>query len=306
VKPFISVLTTTLLIIIMFILACSGKQDDLSNLQADWKKVAGGFSFPEGPAWDGKQYLYISNCNGNWISRYHGMQVDTFLTDSLSPMKKTNGLTVYKDGFLYACDFGINAILKISPEGEAEILADSYQDSPFNRPNDLAFDKEGNLYFTDPKSYGTDKLDGRLFRLAKNGTGVELLRDSLAFPNGIAFSPLDQKLYVCESAKNRILRFTLSNEGSIIKEEEFIELPGGDPDGIAFDVEGNLYAAHFGSGTLFVISTSAEIMYRLKTPGNKPTNLDFGGADLKTLFLTEVETGALYSMTVPVAGVALN
>jgi gluconolactonase len=175
-----------------------------------------------------------------------------------------------------------------------------------SRPNDLAFDRNGNLFFTDPKSYGPDRLDGRLFRLPEDGTGLELVRDSLAFPNGIAFSPLDQRLYVCESAKNRILRFTLTTEGTILDEDVFIELPGGDPDGIAFDVQGNLYAAHFGSGTLFVISPRGEIRHRLKTPGSKPTNLDFGGPGLKTLYLTEVETGGLYRMAVPLSGTPLN
>jgi gluconolactonase len=278
----------------------------LATLQAEWEKVAVGFDFPEGPAWDGEQYLYISNCHGNRISRYHDMQVDTFLTDSNSVIQTTNGLTVYKDGYLYACDYGINAILKISPAGDVQILAGSYQDSSLSRPNDLAFDRNGNLFFTDPKSYGPDRLDGRLFRLPEDGTGLELVRDSLAFPNGIAFSPLDQRLYVCESAKIRILRFTLTTEGTILDEDVFIELPGGDPDGIAFDVQGNLYAAHFGSGTLFVIPPSGEFRHRRTTPGSKPTNLDFGGPGLKTLYLTEVETGGLYRMAVPLSGTPLN
>ncbi|MDZ7310446.1 MAG: SMP-30/gluconolactonase/LRE family protein, partial [candidate division KSB1 bacterium] len=270
-----------------------------------WEKVMDGLNFPEGPAWDGDKTLYCSNCYGGWITRLMNGKADTFLTARQSPFtfEKTNGLTFY-DGSLYACDFGIGAILKISHDGKTEIYANGFNGKPFNRPNDLTFDAAGNLYFTDPKSYSREVLDGRVFR-AKDGT-TEMLADSLGFPNGIALSADGQMLYVCESVFSRILRFTIMPDGQLKNREIFAELPGGDPDGIDFDNQGNLYVAHFGGGAVYVIAPNGNIKQKIQTPGKKPTNIEFGGDDLKTLFLTEVETNALYKRHVDIAGAKIK
>jgi gluconolactonase len=128
------------------------------------------------------------------------------------------------------------------------------------------------------------------------------VQTELAFPNGIGISPIDGRLYVCESAKNRILSFKINENGKLGNKKVFVELPGGDPDGFNFDVEGNLYVAHFGGGNLFVISPDGTILKTVKTPGLKPTNVEFAGDDKKTLYLTEVETNSIYRCRVSIAG----
>ncbi len=272
--------------------------------QSPWRLAAKGFSFPEGPAWDG-EHLYVSNCYGNWIARITRGRVDTFLTASRAPFSfaKTNGLAVDGSGNLWACDFGAGAILRISPEGKSTVAAAGYRGKSFHRPNDLAFAPNGDLYFTDPNRYDPKLPDGRIFRLRADGS-VHLMADSLAFPNGIAFSPDGSSLYVCESARHRVLRFPWRKD-TLGDPEEFVELPGGDPDGINFDAEGNLYVAHFGGGAVYVISPEGNILRKIPAPGKKPTNLEFGGPDLRTLFLTEVETNAVYKLRVRIPGAAL-
>jgi gluconolactonase len=161
------------------------------------------------------------------------------------------------------------------------------------------------LYFTDPKSYGNDKIDGRIFIVELNSKVVKLLADSLAFPNGIAFSADGKKLFVCESARNRILFFDVNHDGSLCNKSVFAELPGGDPDGLAFDVDGNLYAAHFGGGAIYVISPEGKIKEKLITPGKRPSNVEFGGDDMKTLFITEDETNCVFSTKVNIPGLKL-
>ena len=47
-----------------------------------WKLIGWGFNFPEGPAWDGKETLYLSNCYGDWITRMYNDQMDTLVTSS--------------------------------------------------------------------------------------------------------------------------------------------------------------------------------------------------------------------------------
>ena len=267
-----------------------------------WKLVGSSFNFPEGPAWDMKETLYVSNCYGDWLAKIRNGQVDTLDVACDTTFRKTNGLCVEKDGSIFACDFESGLILKISPSGKASVLISGYQSEPFHRPNDLVLDQNGNLYFTDPKSYGKEKNDGRLFYFNMVSNDLSLAADSLAFPNGVGISPIDGKVYVCESAKNQISRFERTESGALKNKEIFIVLPGGDPDGIDFDVKGNMYVAHFGSGTVFIISPSGTILERIEAPGLKPTNLEFGDADLKTVYLTEVETNSLYKIRVKYPG----
>ena len=276
------------------------------HAQIKFEKVLDGLHFPEGPAWDGDGSLYVSSCYGGYITKITGNESSKFVDSSnTTNFKQTNGLTVYKDGNIYACDYGLGAILKISPNGEPEVFINGFEGNRFNRPNDLAFDAAGNLYFTDPKSYGKDKLDGRVFKINIESKEVNLLEDSLAFPNGIAFSLDRKKLFVCESAQNRILVFKIDEDGSISNKKVFVEMPGGDPDGLAFDSEGNLFAAHFGGGAIYVFSPDGKLKNKFTTPGLKPSNVEFGGDDMKTLYITEDETNSVYSLRVETPGAKL-
>jgi gluconolactonase len=277
-----------------------------NHAQTKFEKVLDGLHFPEGPAWDGNGSLYVSSCYGGYITKITGEESLKFVDSSnTANLKQTNGLTVYKDGNIYACDYGLGAILKINLNGESEVFIDGFEGKRFNRPNDLAFDAAGNLYITDPKSYGKDKLDGRVFRINIESKEVTLIEDSLAFPNGIAFSLDGKKLFVCESAKNRILVYDINEDGSISNKNVFAELPGGDPDGLALDSQGNLYAAHFGGGAIFIFSPDRKLINKITTPGLKPSNVEFGGDDMKTLFITEDETNSVYALWVEIPGAKL-
>lgn len=292
----------TIVLTIVFIVSC---QQSLF-VQKEWQLIGSGFNFPEGPAWDANGNLYVSNCYGSWIAKIHGGLIDTLAFASDSTFKNTNGLYVAENGNIYACDFGSGAILKMDTSGMVDVLLSGYNGNSFNRPNDIIVLKSGDIYFTDPKSYGKKQLDGRLFFYNTGTKQLNLAADSLAFPNGLAISPIDNKLYVCESAKNQVARFEIRENGVLKKKVKFIELPGGDPDGIDFDIRGNLYVAHFGSGTVFVISPTGKIIEKIKTPGAKPSNIEFGDSDLCTLYLTEDETNAVYKIKVLYPGYKLS
>jgi len=277
-----------------------------TNSKYNFVRIAEGLHFPEGPAWDGKGNLYVSSCHGGYITKISGDEIVRFIDSTSNPnLKQTNGLTIYKDGSIFACEYGLGAILKISAEGTSKIFIDSYKGKRFNRPNDLAFDDKENLYFTEPNSYGKDILDGRIFKVNMITKDVTLLADSLAFPNGIAFSSHGKKLFVCESAQNRILTFKVNDDGTLSDKNVFAELPGGDPDGLAFDVEGNLYVAHFGGGAIYVLSPDGNMKEKIVTPGKKPSNVEFGGENMRTLFITEDETNCVYSTQVLIPGIKL-
>lgn len=264
-------------------------------------------NFPEGPAWDGKDTLYVSNCYGGWITRIAPRGADVFLRSSTEPFtfEKTNGMTFAGDGSLYACDFEAGAILKITPQGTSEAAASGYGGERFARPNDLAFDPQGNLYFTDPRSYRAENPDGRVYRLSRETGEVGIAADRLAFPNGLAFSADGKSLFVCESALHRITRFQIQPDGTLVNPTLFAELPGGDPDGINFDRAGFLYVAHFGGGAIYRIASDGSIERKIPAPGRKPSNVEFGGPDLRTLYITECETNAVYRMAVDTPGLPL-
>ncbi len=272
-----------------------------------FEKVVGGLNFPEGPAWDGNGSLYVSSCYGGYITKITKDSTFTFLEASNDPftLKQTNGLTFDRNGNLYACDYGIGAILKISIDGKTELYASGYNGEKFNRPNDLAFDNNGNLYITDPKSYDKNKPDGIVYRIDNKTKYVTIAADSIAYSNGIAFSADGKYAFVCESANHRILKFEINNNGSFSKRQVFATLPDGDPDGIAIDIEGNLYVANFGSGRIYILNPDGSVKNFLKTPGKKPSNVEFADKDLRTLYITEDETNAVYKTRVNVPGLRL-
>jgi len=294
-------------IILIYLAACAYPMDNKNSNQTNWIKVIDGLDFPEGPAWDGQETLYVSNCHGGWITKITSKGAEVFLRASESPFtfEKTNGLTVYKDGSLFACEFGKGLILKISADGKSEVVANGYRDKRFNKPNDLAFDPKGNLYFTDPYNYRRENPDGVVYRLNLDSGTVMPVAQNLGFPNGIAFSEDGQKVYICESAFQRVLIFDVNSDGTLSNKTVFVDLPGGDPDGIALDQEGKVYVAHFGGGAIFVVNPDGTIQEKIQTPGKKPSNLEFGDKEFKTLYLTEDETNAVYKIRVDVPGLPL-
>lgn len=282
---------------------CSEKKEGVM-FNLEFEKVIDGLEFPEGPAWDGKETLYFSDCTGMAIYKVTPKGAGVFLKGSTDPFtfEKTNGLTVSSDGYIYACEYSKGAILKISPQGKVETFVSEFEGKPFNRPNDLIFDSKGNLYFTDPFKYKKENAGGRVFRVEKETKKVSLVAEDLCFSNGVVVSPDGKNLFVCESAQSRVLKYKIEGDGYLSGKEIFAEMPGGDPDGMNFDIEGNLWVAHFGGGHIWVFKPNGELLQKIPTPGKKPSNVEFAGPDLKTLYVTEDETQAVYKAEVPIAG----
>ena len=270
--------------------------------------AAEGFAFPEGPAYDGKGNLAVSNCNSDHIDKVsaEGRAIQFKADPNKFTFEKTNGLTFHEDGSLYACDFGRKAILQIFPDGRTEIVADKCDDRGFKGPNDLAFDPEGNLYFTDPAGSDAEHPIGCVYRIARGTRKVTRVAEHLAFPNGLAFSADGKTLYLTDSFHFRILKTMIKPDGSLDTPTLFCQLPDKHiPDGINFDQAGNLYVATVGPGLVTIIDKTGNIARTVKLPGTDVTNLEFGGKDLKTLYVTEAQKGIVYKMQVETGGLPL-
>ena len=262
-----------------------------------------GYDSPEGPAFDQDGNLYFVNWLSSAIVRLTpgGMASEFFNTGGIPA-----GLAFHRDGSLYVADEGdeIHGVLRVA-NGQVTILVNDFEGQPLNGANDLVFDRNGVLYFSDPWRSSAENPIGGFYRLFPDGR-LERIDHGLAFPNGVALSADGGAVYLAETYRNRILRYSIGADGAVGAREDFAFLPGWEgPDGMAFDEAGNLYVAHFGGGKVAVFNQSGEMIEVIPVPGAKVTNVAFGGADRRMLVITEVETASIYQTRVGVPGLRL-
>jgi sugar lactone lactonase YvrE len=269
------------------------------------EQLAGGFDFTEGPVWLG-DHLLFSDIPRNRIVRWqmlaHGPEVTTFR----APSGNSNGLTIDRSGRLIACEHSTRRATRTETDGTITVLADSYQGKRLNSPNDVVVRSDGSIYFTDPP-YGLDQMSvwkelpfNGVYRLAPDGILI-LLADDFDRPNGLAFSPDEQILYVNDTARGHIRAFDVNAEGDISKGRVLIEMQGdepGAPDGMKVDSQGNIYCT--GPGGFWIINQEGKCLAKVRPP-ELPANLAWGDADWQSLYLT-CRTG-LYRIRVNVPGV---
>ena len=104
-----------------------------------------------------------------------------------------------------------------------------------------------------------------------------------------------------------VWRLPLMADGAPSKVGCFLQLSGGTgPDGIAVLASGGLAVCHVGLGAVWLFGPTGEPEWRVDScAGPGTTNLAFGGADRRTLYVTESETGQILRADIPVAGLAL-
>jgi len=298
--------------------------DAIITASSRLEKLADGFLFTEGPVWvprngTAEGYLLFSDPNANTIYRWTpDGQVSVFRTKSgyagvdvaEYPQPGSNGLTLDREGRLTINEHGNRRVVRLERTGAVTVLADRYQGQRLNSPNDLVYRSDGALYFTDPP-FGLPKaFDDPRKELPSSGVfcliGGELKRVStdLAGPNGLAFSPDEQFLYVgnWDPAKKVVMRYEVRPDGSLSAGRVFFDMtdsPSDDAiDGIKVDQRGNLYVS--GPGGLWILSPEGKHLGTLRGPEH-PHNLAWGDDDGRTLYLT-AQTG-LYRIRLNVAGV---
>ena len=263
--------------------------------------IATGFNSPEGPAFSASGDLYFVNWLSSSILRLGpDGQPREFVNTGGIPA----GLAFHPDGTLYCADEGdqIHGVIAISQSGEIRRFVDSYQDRPLNGANDLVFDRNGVLYFSDPWGSSMQKPFGGFYRAFPDGR-IEQIDTGLAFPNGVAINADESAVFLAETGPNRILRYAIGRDGSLGPRTVFANLSGRPgPDGMAFDVEGRLYVAQHGNGRVLILDPDGREVDAIPVPGAKPTNVAFGGPGYESLVITEVATASLYRMRLGVKG----
>jgi gluconolactonase len=294
--------------------------------------VAATIAFTEGPAQGPDGMMYFTDVTNNRIMRLNPQthKTEVFRADS----NRANGLIFDDAGRLIACEGSdpehntprmTRTDLKT---GKVETIAAEFEGKAFNGPNDVTLDSKGRLYFTDPAPDSTSQAVARpanvigvpgVYRIDTDGRISRLLTaPDTEWPNGLVISPDDRTFYLIEANKieggaRAIRSFDLSPAGTVSNRRDFYNFyPGRSADGMAIDVEGNLYAAaglHRRRGThetldtrcgVYVISPQGKLMRFIPIPEDTITNTAFGGPDRKTLYVTAGKT--LFQMQNGIAG----
>ena len=291
--------------------------DALVPKDAKIEKLAGDFTFIEGPLWRAPGVLWFSDVVGNVVRQW---SPDGKVTEILKPggydgnslpaggFVGPNGMVADKDGAVLLAQHGNRRIARIAKDMKVTTLVDKFEGKKLNSPNDMVFHSDGSLYFTDPP-YGlpdqdTDKnkeikFNG-VYRLA--GGKLQALIKDLTRPNGIAFSPDYKTLYVANSdEKKKIwMRYDVAANGTVSNGKLVADVTSdtadGLPDGMKVDSLGNVYAS--GPGGIWVFSSEGKHLGTIKPP-ETPANCGWGD-DGKSLYMT-ARTG-LYRIKLAVAG----
>ena len=237
-------------------------------------------------------------------------QVSTFR----SPSGMSNGLKFDAEGRLLAAegaDFGGRRVTRTNMStGKAEILAALFEGRPLNSPNDITIDEKGRVYFSDPRYLGYEPIDQpvmAVYRIDPDRSIHRIITDA-GKPNGVCVSPDQRTLYVVSNengttgmgrvpegiplARGRmaLLAYDLAADGSAKFRKTLMDyLPEDGPDGLAADVDGNLYVAVRRASRPGVVIYSADGQERAYIPtAGLPTNVGFGrGSDGNVLYITE-------------------
>ncbi len=249
---------------------------------------------------------------------------------------KSNGLKFDAKGFLIACegsDEGGRCVARWDVKSRTRtVIADRYQGKRFNAPNDLAIDRHGRIYFTDPRYLGKEprELEHRaVYRIDPDGKVVEITHE-LEKPNGIALSPDEQILYVADHNNGtdridpqapapkpgamKIYAFRLGPDGDVKGSGKVLKDFGAEAgcDGMTVDAQGHLYLAVRSlkrPGILVLDAEGKEVAFiptgrpqpGAKEPAGLPSNCCFGiGAERNVLYVT-VDV-SLYRIPLKVAG----
>lgn len=281
-------------------LGIEAKSDALYELVEEGSSVerlATGFTFTEGPIWHPTEhYLLFSDMPGDVRRKY---TPDGTVVEVKNFSNKGNGMTYDADLNLLVCEHVTSCLVRETPAGEREIVAQEFEGEELNSPNDVCVHSNGAIYFSDP-IFGRVPVFGHprktrlgfqgVYRIPPGGGDPELVveRDKYEQPNGICFSPDESLMYVNDTPVACIDVYDADADGFLSNSRRFFSGIGsgvieeGIPDGMKCDERGNVWVT--GPGGIWVISPEAEHLGTIRVPENTG-NLAWGGEDWHTLYI---------------------
>jgi gluconolactonase len=303
-----------LAVLLLALIASLSTNAQLVPKDAVPEKVAEGYKFTEGPALGPDGCIYFTDIPAELILKFDPESGET--TTVIEASGRANGL-MFRGNTLFFCAHGTRTVGEISKrytkrrtktppkppvlEETIQICA-TFDDKKLNSPNDLAIDKRGNIYFTDPRYGNRDSMEmdieGVYFFEITKRIDIDLLEDppknfmdpvridaDLTRPNGIILSPDESILYVADNGANYIYAYDIEEPGKVKNKRVFGRIndgKGGGSDGMTVDKQGRLYAT--GHGKVWVYEPTGQLVATIDV-GRQTTNCTFG-ADGKTLYVT--------------------
>ncbi|WP_300720120.1 SMP-30/gluconolactonase/LRE family protein [Pseudomonas sp.] len=266
----------------------------------------------EGPVWfnDGGYLLWSDIPNQRILRWTEGQGVSVFR----QPSNFANGNTRDLQGRLITCEHGSRSVTRTEPDGTITTLADRFEGKRLNSPNDVVVHRDGGIWFTDP-TYGIlsdyegyqaePEQSGRnVFRIDPHTLVLTCVADDFEQPNGLAFSPDGNTLYVADSARSHdpdaahhIRAIEVIDQCRLGASRVLAHIDPGIPDGFRVDVQGNIWTSA-GDG-IQCFDDQGVLLGKIKLP-EKVANLTFGGPRRNRLFIAA--NTSLYMIHVAVAG----
>jgi gluconolactonase len=307
----------------------------------DARIVTDGLRFPEGPVALPDGSVVVVEINAGRVTR---VQPDGTKDVVAETGGGPNGAAVGPDGALYVCNdggfawtdlggfllpFGEHGVTQ--PEdyvggsiqrvdldsGEVSTLYTECNGVPLKGPNDLVFDADGGIWFTDHGKVRAREEDrGGLYYAKPDGSSITEVAFPLHAPNGVGLSPGGDKVYVAETHAGRLWSWDITGPGEVAKAAPFgaggtlvAGLAGYQLfDSLAVEAGGNVCVATLSVGGISVIEPDGAVEY-VPLPEEfaepLPTNICFGGDDLRTAFITLSGSGRLLTCEWPRPGLAL-
>ena len=226
-----------------------------------------------------------------------------------------NGLAIERQGSILIANIGDGKVYRLFRDGRHEIVLDSFEGKPLGSPNFVYCDPVADRVWitvstrTVPRQEAAQKAipDGYILVIERGA--VRLAADGLCFTNEVRIDRAGRHLYVAETAKGRVRRYSLAADGSLGLPETFgpAELrPGARVDGLAFDAEGNLWVTEVAHNGLYVIAPDGACRCVFQDEAGAtvkfPASICFAGPDLRTAYLGSIPMKRLAMFRAPVAG----
>ncbi|HKW83028.1 MAG TPA: SMP-30/gluconolactonase/LRE family protein, partial [Burkholderiaceae bacterium] len=194
------------------------------------ERIASGFEFTEGPIWHPvEQFLLFSDMPGDVRRRWDAARG---VTEVKRPSNKCNGMTFDAEMNLIVCEHSTSSLVRERPDGSREVLASHFEGQELNSPNDVCVHSSGAIYFSDPwygrmPVYGVERprqlnFQG-VYRVPPAGGEPQLVVERYLFdqPNGLCFSPDEQRLYVNDTVQALIRVFDVGHDGRLSNSRVF-------------------------------------------------------------------------------------
>ncbi|MEU7811984.1 SMP-30/gluconolactonase/LRE family protein [Pseudonocardia sp. NPDC049154] len=247
----------------------------------------------EGPVWLAAEQALSFNDSGN-DTRYSWTEAGG-ITVARTGTNDANGSTRDRQGRLVSCEHATRRVTREEPDGSVTVIADHYRGLRLNRPNDVVVRSDGSIWFTDPLTFQVDTdLDfAGVYRVSPDLSRINLVARDFNMPNGLAFSPDEQTLYINDTNRMHIRAFTVDSwsvAGARLDQDSDRVLISmspnrpGHPDGMKLDAVGNVWCT--GPGGIWVVAPDGRHLATLELPRVPVTNFCFGGPDLRTIFFT--------------------